>query len=188
MVLAGRRAQAFDMAAMAFGQRVEQAPGGLVKPRVGHLRRQHDAHADFLIGAADRREPVHGWRRELEIHVVGRRAALQDHLRGVQKRGRPLVLEGEPGGHPGTRVEQKLQRPLVAQPFTEAAMAVRMGVDQSRDQQLVRRVHCDGAIRRRQSGRPHFAYCIVLDEYVGGRGPPLRHIEHEPAADDLKVG
>ena len=79
-----------------------------------------------------------------------------------------LVLEAEPAVDPGAGIEHQFQRPFIATPFAQRAVAVGMGVHQPRHDQTVGRVDVLGIGRRRHTGLADFHNRIAGDEDVRG--------------------
>ena len=79
-----------------------------------------------------------------------------------------LVLEAEPAVDPGAGSEREFQRPFIATPLAERAVAVGMGVHQPRHDQAVCRIDGLGIGGRRHAGLADFDNRIAGDEDVGG--------------------
>jgi len=81
-------------------QGIVQAGDRLVKGAVGNHRRDHRAHADFLIRRGDSRQAVAARQRKFDKEVVAGGAALQHHLNGADLRGQMDVVGVAVAGQP----------------------------------------------------------------------------------------
>src|SRR5262249_18270206 len=95
-----------------------------------------------------------------------------------------FVFEIATAGEPGSRREQKLERPAVAHALAEIPVAVGVGVDKAGMQELVARVDHDSVGRRRKVGRPDFLDGVADHQHVGEFGAGPRGIDHSSTAND----
>ena len=183
-----RRPDALDIAAKRVGECLYQAGDCLEQRPVGHHRRDDRAHPGLRVPLRRRLDAFRRHHRELEEQVVACGASLADHLERVDQRGEVLVPGRLVHGEPGPGIEQELQRPPVAQPLAERAVAVGMRIDETRHDQPARGIDDRSVFRRRQSGRSDCIDRAVANEDVRGLGATLADVEHPPAPYDGRRG
>jgi hypothetical protein len=164
--LPGRQPEALDLLLERRRQAFHQAGDRLEKGEVGHHRRQHAAHADFLVGLGHRRQAFDRGQRELGGEVVGRGATFQHHLRRADHGGEILVLEIAADADPLAGRQQQLERPAVIHPFGEIARPVGVRVDQPGMHQPVAGVDHLGAGGRRKATAADLGDGVALDQDV----------------------
>ena len=165
-------------------QRLHQTGDRFVKAAIGDHRRDDRAHADIGVSLARQCQPFGGRQWPLEGEVIAGGAALHDHLDRAELGREILVLGGAVAGDPRRRAQQQFERPAVAHPFGEVAVAVRMGVDETGMQQPARRRDLDRIGRGRAAGRTDLADRVVLDQDIGGFRGSCGDVEHAAAAQD----
>ncbi len=99
-----------------------------------------------------------------------------------------LVLDSPAAADARAGVERQLQRPFVAAPLAESAVAVGVGVDQAGHDQTVGCIDFARIGGRRHTGRADFGDGIAGDEDVGRGHRTPGDVQDEPAADYLLVG
>ena len=87
-----------------------------------------------------------------------------------------------------TGVQQGFQSPAVAATFDQIAVAMRVGIDQSRHQQPVGSVDGFCFSRRVKPGRADLQYCVFGNQYVSGRRGVCLDVQQSPAANHLQIG
>jgi hypothetical protein len=167
-------------------QRLDQAGDRLVKAAIGDHRRDDRAHSDIGVGLPRQCQPFGGRQWPLEGQVIAGGAALHDHLDRAELGGKIFVLGGAVSGDPRRCAQQQFERPAVAHSFREVAVAVRVGVDETRMQQPASRRDLDRIGRGRAAGRPDLANRIVLDQDIGGFRSSCGDVEHAAAAQDRR--
>ena len=107
--------------------------------------------------------------RRLVDEVVARGAAFAHHLDRADERAEILVLERLVAPDRRHQVHAELERPLVARAAHEVAVAVRMGVDETRHEQAVGARRSPARPRaRRRPGAPISTIFPLSIEEVGG--------------------
>jgi hypothetical protein len=156
-----------DVLAQRRAQDVHQAGDRLVHRAVGDHRRDHGAHPDVCIGAAQRLHALERRHGELERQIVGCGDALEHHLDRADL-GAEIDLPPSVAVDHGAAVAG-LERPAVAHALGQVAVAVRVGVDQPGMQQHAR-ASIATAPAGRPAGRADLGDGVAGDENVAGIG------------------
>ena len=112
-----------------------------VESAVGHHRRDDGAHAHAAVGLGDRIDSFARRHRIFDEQVVGGGAAFAHQFDRGQGGAEALVLDGAAAVDGAAGAEEYFERHAVAdRALAEAAMAVRVAVDEAGHQQAVGRL------------------------------------------------
>ena len=182
--LCGRGSHPLQTAAQLLGNSVQQAGNSGPEHPIRQCRRHHRPHARLVVGCRHLADALGRWTRQLQHHVVARRAALADHFRRAEHRAETQVLAGAAADDPGPGVEHHLQGPVAGDALGQGIVAVGMGVDEPGHQQAIVRRYLLRLLRGVQAGRADLSDHAAGDQEVGGARPGRAAVEHRAAADD----
>ena len=182
--LCGRGPHPLETAAQPRGDRVEQAGHGRPEHAVRHCRRHHRAHSHFVVGPRHLADTLGRGSRQLQHHVVARRAALANHFRRAERRAEAQILPGTTADDPGPGVEHHLQGPVAGDALGQGVVAVGMGVDEPGQQQAIVCRYLLRLLRGIHAVRTDLADRAVGDQDVGGARSRRAAVQHRAAAND----
>ena len=165
-VLSPPHTHSAGLGAVDLCQRIDEPWQRLIEGEVRHHGGDHRAHADRVIGARDRLHAVDGGRGKFEEQVVAGGGALLHLIDGRNQRGQILVVCAAMTAQPWIGRLQDFEAPAIADSLRQATVAVRVGVDQARNDQAPGRIEpCDIVVVHR-ARRHEVDDCIAFDHDI----------------------
>lgn len=139
----------------------------VIERDVGHHRRDDRPDADLGVSRRERTHAVAGRERQLQEEVIAGGRSFRGKFGGAEQSHELLVLGRAPAAHPGARRQQQLEWPTVAEALVEEAMAMRMDVDETRDQEALAHVQHLAPLGRKRVRCGDRFDAVLRDQNVG---------------------